>query len=57
LPDHLHVEPLTCNQGIMIQRLAVEADEMSSFVRTGCEFSVLQNDRRLIKVYAINFIA
>ena len=33
LPDHLHVEPLTCNQDVMIQRLAVEADEMSSFVQ------------------------
>jgi insertion element IS1 protein InsB len=32
LPDHLHVEPLTCNQDVMIQRLAVEADEMASFV-------------------------
>jgi insertion element IS1 protein InsB len=33
LPDHLHVEPLTCHQDVMIQRLAVEADEMSSFVQ------------------------
>jgi insertion element IS1 protein InsB len=33
LPDHLHVEPRTCHQDVMIQRLAVEADEMSSFVQ------------------------
>jgi insertion element IS1 protein InsB len=33
LPDHLHVEPLTGHQDVMIQRLAVEADEMSSFVQ------------------------
>jgi insertion element IS1 protein InsB len=33
LPDHLHVELLTCHQDVMIQRLAVEADEMSSFVQ------------------------
>jgi insertion element IS1 protein InsB len=33
LPDHLHVEPLTCHQDVMIQRLAVEADKMSSFVQ------------------------
>jgi transposase-like protein len=33
LPDHLHVEPLTCHQNVMFERLAVEADEMSSFVR------------------------
>jgi insertion element IS1 protein InsB len=33
LPDHLHVEPLTCHQDVMIQRLAVEADEMASFVQ------------------------
>jgi insertion element IS1 protein InsB len=33
LPDHLHVEPLTCHQNVMIQRLAVEADEMSSLVQ------------------------
>jgi insertion element IS1 protein InsB len=32
LPDHLHVEPLTCHQDVMIQQLAVEADEMASFV-------------------------
>src|SRR5215475_5378783 len=33
LPDHLHVEPLTCPEDVMIQRLAVEVDEMSSFVQ------------------------
>jgi insertion element IS1 protein InsB len=33
LPDHLHVEPLTCHQDVMMQRLAAEADEMSSFVQ------------------------
>ena len=33
LPDHLHVQPSTCNADIMIQRLEVEADEMSSFVQ------------------------
>jgi insertion element IS1 protein InsB len=33
LPDHLHVEPLTCHQDVLIQRLAVEADDMSSFVQ------------------------
>jgi len=33
LPDHLHVQPLTSNAAVMIQRLEVEADEMSSFVQ------------------------
>jgi hypothetical protein len=33
LPAHLHVQPLTCKQNVMIQRLEVEADEMSSFVK------------------------
>jgi insertion element IS1 protein InsB len=32
LPDHLHAQPVTCHGDVMIQRLAVEADEMSSFV-------------------------
>jgi insertion element IS1 protein InsB len=32
LPDHLYVQPITCHGDVMIQRLAVEADEMSSFV-------------------------
>jgi insertion element IS1 protein InsB len=33
LPDHLHVQPVTYTQNVMIQRLDVEADEMSSFVQ------------------------
>ena len=33
LPDHLNVQPITCIQNVMIQRLEVEADEMSSFVK------------------------
>ena len=33
LPDHLNVQPIACNQDVMIQRLEVEADEMSSFVQ------------------------
>ena len=33
LPDHLHVQPVSCNQDVMIQRLEVEADEMASFVQ------------------------
>jgi IS1 family transposase len=33
LPDHLNVRPITSNQDVMIQRLEVEADEMSSFVK------------------------
>ena len=33
LPDHLHVQPVSCTQDIMIQRLEVEADEMASFVQ------------------------
>jgi IS1 family transposase len=33
LPDHLHVQPISCNQDVMIQRLEVEADEMASFVQ------------------------
>ena len=33
LPNHLHVQPITCNADIMIQRLEVEADDMSSFVQ------------------------
>jgi insertion element IS1 protein InsB len=33
LPDHLHVQLLTCHGDVMLQRLAVEADEMSSFIR------------------------
>jgi insertion element IS1 protein InsB len=33
LPNHLHVQPITGNADVMIQRLEVEADEMSSFVQ------------------------
>jgi insertion element IS1 protein InsB len=32
LPDHLHVQSITCQQDVLIQRLEVEADEMASFV-------------------------
>jgi len=32
-PDHLHVQPITCQQDVLIQRLEVEADEMASFVQ------------------------
>jgi len=33
LPDHLNVQPISCNQDIMIQRLEVEVDDMASFVQ------------------------
>ena len=33
LPDHLHVQPVTYTQNVMIQRLDVEADDMSCFVQ------------------------
>jgi insertion element IS1 protein InsB len=33
LPDHLHVQPITCHGHVMLQRLEVEADEMASFVQ------------------------
>jgi insertion element IS1 protein InsB len=33
LPDHLHVQPIACNQDVMIQRLEVEADDLASFVQ------------------------
>ena len=33
LPDHMHVQPVSCTQDVMIQRLEVEADEMASFVQ------------------------
>jgi insertion element IS1 protein InsB len=33
LPDHLYIEPVTCHGDVMIRRLEVEADEMSSFVQ------------------------
>jgi insertion element IS1 protein InsB len=32
LPDHLHVQPITCHGNGMLRRLEVEADEMASFV-------------------------
>jgi insertion element IS1 protein InsB len=34
LPDHLHVQPVTCHGNVIMRCLAVEADEMSSFVQT-----------------------
>jgi insertion element IS1 protein InsB len=33
LPDHLHVQSVTCHGKVMIQRLEGEADEMASFVQ------------------------
>jgi insertion element IS1 protein InsB len=33
LPDHLHVQPVTCKHNVMIQRLEAEADEVASFVK------------------------
>jgi insertion element IS1 protein InsB len=33
LPDHLHIQPITCHGDVMLQRLEVEADEMASFVQ------------------------
>src|SRR4029453_530390 len=33
LPDHLHVQPVSCTQHVMIQRLGVEADARASFVK------------------------
>jgi len=33
LPDHLHVQPVSCTQPVMIQRLEVEADDMASLVQ------------------------
>jgi insertion element IS1 protein InsB len=33
LPEHLNVQPMTSHPDVMIQRLEVEADEMSSFVQ------------------------
>jgi insertion element IS1 protein InsB len=33
LPDHLNVQPISCDQDVMIRRFEVEADEMSSFVQ------------------------
>ena len=33
LPDHLHVQLVTCHGYVMMRRLEVEADEMASFVK------------------------
>jgi hypothetical protein len=33
LPDHLHVQPVTCKHNVMIQRLEVETGEMANFVK------------------------
>ena len=33
LPDHLNLQPNTSHQDVLIQRLEVEADELSSFVK------------------------
>jgi insertion element IS1 protein InsB len=33
LPDHLHVQPISCQCNVLMQRLEVEADEMASFVQ------------------------
>jgi hypothetical protein len=33
LPEHLYVQPVTCHGKVLIRRLAVEEDDMSSFVQ------------------------
>jgi len=33
LPDHLHVQPVSCTRDVLVQRLEVEADELASFVQ------------------------
>jgi insertion element IS1 protein InsB len=33
LPDHLHVQPVSCQHDVLIQRLEIEADELASFVQ------------------------
>jgi insertion element IS1 protein InsB len=33
LPDHLHVQSVSCTRDVLIQRLEVEADELASFVQ------------------------
>jgi insertion element IS1 protein InsB len=33
LPDHLHVQPISCQHDVLMQRLEVEADAMASFVK------------------------
>ncbi len=53
LPDHLHVQPISCQRNVLMQRLEVEADEMGSFVQKkantcpegGCQgvFTVVQD--------------
>jgi hypothetical protein len=30
LPDHLHVQPVSCTHDVLLQRLEVEADELAS---------------------------
>ena len=34
LPEHLHVQPVTCDGSVMMPRLEVEADDLSSFGQT-----------------------
>ena len=33
LPEHLHVQPVSCQHDVLSQRLAVEADALASFVQ------------------------
>src|SRR5262245_52006070 len=33
VPDHLHVQPVSCQHDVLIQRLEVEADALASFVQ------------------------
>ena len=33
MPDHLHVQPVSCTHDVLIQRLEVEADALASFVQ------------------------
>jgi insertion element IS1 protein InsB len=33
LPDHLPVQPVSCQHDVLIQRLAVKGDELASFVQ------------------------
>jgi insertion element IS1 protein InsB len=33
LPEHLHLQPVTCDGNVMLRRLEVEAGEMASFVK------------------------
>jgi hypothetical protein len=32
LPEHLYVQPVSCQHDVMSQRLKMEADEMASFI-------------------------